>query len=248
MINPNQLGRSPFPAGASQWMLVGLRGGAVVTPPFDPTSIAGLKPWLKADALSLSDGDPVTTWADSSGSGYDVASSGAQRPIYHTGIVNGKPALQFVSVVSQFMQAKTSLGISQPDTIFIVAKTVGGGSGRLIDVATGARQLLDVDDPATGHFRIFAGTLLADAVNYDGAFHVFAAVFNGASSFGYVDGTQTITGNAGSAGVGNLVIGSDTTAAFMTGYIAEVLIYNSALSGTDRGNVETYLKTKYAIP
>ena len=25
MINPNQLGRSPFPASASQWMLVGLR-------------------------------------------------------------------------------------------------------------------------------------------------------------------------------------------------------------------------------
>jgi hypothetical protein len=31
MINPNQLGRSPFPAHASQWMLVGLRGGAVAT-------------------------------------------------------------------------------------------------------------------------------------------------------------------------------------------------------------------------
>jgi hypothetical protein len=32
MINPNQLGRSPFPAGASQWMLVGLRGGPVAPP------------------------------------------------------------------------------------------------------------------------------------------------------------------------------------------------------------------------
>jgi hypothetical protein len=31
MINPNKLGRSPFPASASQWMLVGLRGPLVAT-------------------------------------------------------------------------------------------------------------------------------------------------------------------------------------------------------------------------
>jgi hypothetical protein len=35
---------------------------------------------------------------------------------------------------------------------------------------------------------------------------------------------------------------------FWNGDIAEVLVYNNALSSTNRGNVETYLKSKYGIP
>lgn len=42
--------------------------------PFDPTTVPGLKLWLKADALVLSDGDQVITWTDSSGSGNDANS------------------------------------------------------------------------------------------------------------------------------------------------------------------------------
>ena len=49
----------------------GLGSGSV----FDPTTVANLQVWLKADALSLSDGGLVSLWPDSSGNDNDAVSA-----------------------------------------------------------------------------------------------------------------------------------------------------------------------------
>jgi hypothetical protein len=59
MINPNKLGRSPFPASASQWMLVGLRG--TVTPPADVHLLNTLVSYWKLDEASGTRNDTVAT-------------------------------------------------------------------------------------------------------------------------------------------------------------------------------------------
>lgn len=62
----------------------------------DLTEITDLKAWYKADEIGgLSDGDPVTTWSDSSGNSVDLSQTGSARPTYKTSIINGLPVVRF---------------------------------------------------------------------------------------------------------------------------------------------------------
>ena len=55
----------------------------------------------------------------------------------------------------------------------------------------------------------------------------------------------TVFGTPGNkTGIGRNVIGSTAAG---DEYIAEVLVYNSSLSSTDRGNVQAYLAAKYGL-
>jgi hypothetical protein len=61
-----------------------------------PDNLADLRAWYKADAITgLSDGDPVSTWADSSGGGYDLTQTSTARPLYQTSTLNGLPVIEF---------------------------------------------------------------------------------------------------------------------------------------------------------
>jgi hypothetical protein len=75
-----------------------------VTPPtwlhwpasWTPADLADLRAWYKADAITgLSDGDPVSTWSDSSGGGYDLTQTSTARPLYQTNTLNGLPVVEF---------------------------------------------------------------------------------------------------------------------------------------------------------
>ena len=58
-------------------------------------AVSGLRQWIKARGLSLSDGDPVSSATDASGNGFHGTASGSQRPIFRTNILNGQPAFEF---------------------------------------------------------------------------------------------------------------------------------------------------------
>lgn len=62
-----------------------------------PLDIPGCVLWLDASQIvGLADGDPVTTWPDLSGGGYDaIQVAPALKPIYRTGIQNGLPVVRF---------------------------------------------------------------------------------------------------------------------------------------------------------
>lgn len=71
-----------------------------------PIDLAGLQQWVRADALSLSDGDPVSTWPDDSGNSRDFtqATSGA-RPTFRTNIVNGLPVVRSDGTTDRMVSA-----------------------------------------------------------------------------------------------------------------------------------------------
>src|SRR3989344_4645836 len=62
-----------------------------------PDTIAGGPTlWLKTSNLELNDGDPVVTWEDMSGNGYDVTqATGANQPTYQTSYIGEQPAVLF---------------------------------------------------------------------------------------------------------------------------------------------------------
>jgi hypothetical protein len=91
---------------------------------FSPAGVAGLKVWLKADAIvGLADTDPVSTWSDSSGQGNDGTASLTVRPLYRTGIVNGKPVVRFDGV-NDVLNLPNSFSAFTAGTAFVVVKIV----------------------------------------------------------------------------------------------------------------------------
>ena len=55
-----------------------------------PLDIPGCALWLDASQLALADNDPVATWPDLSGNGYDATQATAEnRPTFKAGIQNG---------------------------------------------------------------------------------------------------------------------------------------------------------------
>src|SRR5215471_9045052 len=213
-----------------------------------PDKISGLKAWWKADSLGLTDGTAVSSWGDSSASGIALTqATSANQPIFKTNILNGNPVVRFDGIDDR-LRAASTLGLSQPNTIFIVVGNWNSSTaGNLVDVATGdgARQLVAYDTGVALGF--YAGTgFVSDAPATHPGYICISALFNGASSTINVNGTQVLTGNPGSNGLGQPTIGSDGGNAF-GGDIAEIIVFNRALTAAERANVENYLGNKYGI-
>lgn len=215
-------------------------------PAFTPTDISGLSVWLKADALVLSDADPVSSWTDSSGNARHAtqATSGA-RPTYRTGVVNAKPVVRFDGTDDWLSAAFT---LNQPYTMLVVAKhnvfpgtqqdILDGGNGNPVPFRTQSTQR-----------TIYAGTFLTLAAGLDTSWHIAQGTYSGAASSLRVDG------GAGASGVdiGNLAAGGVTVGASFgggqpfNGDVAEVLVYNKALSAYEIEKCGLYLAAKYAL-
>lgn len=95
---------------------------------------SGLVVDWRASALSLADGDPVGSWAPSTGSGTLTASGGA-RPTYRaTGSPAGGPAVEFLASSSQRLTLAGVAGLptaANPGTVIAIVSRLRpvGGAG-----------------------------------------------------------------------------------------------------------------------
>lgn len=216
---------------------------------FNPLGLSGLQLWLDASAITgLADADPVGTWADLSGNGNDATqATAAKKPVYKVNILNGRPVVRFDGTDDELRTG--DLALSQPNTLVLVGKVsiaLTADQG-LFDGQGTSRHLLAADDPSDD-WRIFAGNLLASANAVDTSFHVFTAIYDGASSLLRKEGTQILSGNAGAQALGVATIGALAASVnFLNGDIAEVIVYNRALSTAEQQRVERYLSVKYGI-
>lgn len=214
---------------------------------FKPTDIAGCVLWVAADSIvGLSNGDPVSTWADLSGNGYNFTQTGGQRPTYNTGVLNGKPVLTFVSANTQYMTTGgVNPVVNQAYTCFVVVKVTGALFQCFLDGGTNATGIVRIDAGNTG-YQIYAGNVGAVSATPSN-FNYLGAIFNGASSNLYVNGTSNPV-DAGGSGIAGVTLGAQGSGAgLLDGQIAEVIYYNSALSGGNITLVNTYLSTKYGL-
>jgi len=219
---------------------------------FSPLSIAGLQLWLKADAITgLVDSDPVTTWSDSSGNGNDATQATASRkPTYKTAIQNGKPVVR-VDGVDDWMDV-SSLSIAGGSySVFCVFSSSDVVGKYLLDSSTGRFVFRPVGDIAGGIGWYDEGwKFVSDS--FTPAFQILTWVLR-AGELGEVFrndvslGTATYA-QAGIGGVTRIMASSDAlSTSHLTADIAEILLYNSALSTANRQSVENYLNSKWAI-
>jgi hypothetical protein len=209
--------------------------------PFSPTDITGCELWCAAYKLTgLADGDPVSTFTDQSGTG-DAASTGSNRPTYKTGIVNGLPVCRFDGSDDRFTMGNRVL--SDFSAFFVVKST---GDGALLGGGSFFPQLrygetaneLSTED---GSNHPFSSTLGTAQGNWS---YVAFLRSSGTVTF-YQGGTSYGTGTLSGSQTFNLIGAFIATSNALSGDLAEVILYNSALGTTDRQSVESYLNSTY---
>lgn len=192
----------------------------------------------------LSDGDKIASCPDLSGNGRDAAQEEeAKQPLYKTGILNDKPVMRFDGE-DDFLQA-TGFTLEQPNTIFVVGTQSSSGFENFVD-GTSVTKRHSVYRGGTNEWGMIAGTgLLGGTADKDP--HVHGAVFNGASSDRRVDGVSVASGDAGATAAEGINLGAryDGTAGFLSGDLAEVLVFDRLLSAAEIEQVEAYLKSKW---
>jgi hypothetical protein len=239
---------------------------ANVAAQFSPTDLSGLSLWLKADAGVTLSGSNVTAWTDQSGNGNNAIANTFEEPTFISSFLNGNPTIEFDGR-GQIMQiAGTNsldfLSISS----FIVLKYLGQGTENNIVYIKNANAGSPQDEAMYG--------LVANNSDYvsfsqnvngwsdhqtqidirDSIPRILSMTYDGINQNVYSNGSFSNTFNIGgniATSTGLLQIGgynkSFDSAEYFYGQIAEIIMYNRAVTSTERQQVESYLNTKYAI-
>jgi hypothetical protein len=222
-----------------------------VTAVSSPLDLAGCALWLDgADSSAASmtlDGTSLDAWKDKSGNGRDFTAAGAARPTLTAAGLNG------LSVVTldgndQMTNATNIVGLTSV-SMFAVAFNDGSQFGGVISSTAGTDSSpgLLVDQ---FHFACRGLANLSRGTSGSGPIVATGIVSSGASAVFYGGLQADADAASGSlAAVTTTAIGTyrQTAANFLTGYIAEIVIFNTALSTTDRARVEAYLAAKWGI-
>ncbi|MCL4549143.1 MAG: T9SS type A sorting domain-containing protein [Bacteroidetes bacterium] len=214
-----------------------------------------LKLHLRSDLAVTSSGSAVSTWGDVSGFDNDASqSTSANQPTLVSNSMNGNPVIRFNGTNSKLtLPTSATLGIqSNPYEMFVVGKSSSNNVQFLI--AGGYENFEYHLNGASGTRFIPVNSTFIDigsAGNYtDGNAHIFSARASSSGGAVRVDGTDggTSVSNILSSNSGNLLLGvrSDGTY-YLNGDIAEVILYNTNLSTSDRSTVEHYLANRYGI-
>lgn len=219
-------------------------------------SVAGLNLWLKADAITgKNNGDPVSTWSDSSTVGRHATSAATKEPLYIANAINGKPALRFDGV----NDSMNITDLSTSWTVIFVGKQItspgaysqyisGTELFRYSGTSQGSVNPLQwyMYAPGWGSWQTVAASpgTSYHIHTYRGTTALFESFFDGAPAFSY-----PAAGGSYAAGyintIGNYF--SDAAARWLNGEIAEVIAYSGTLTEAERKRIEGYLKAKYGL-
>lgn len=232
--------------------------------------LTGLKLWLKGDAGVTLSGPNVTTWADQSGNSNNyVQATGGQQPTVTSAALNGRPAITFDGS-SQFLTSPFQIGGAK--TVVIVRKlaSVPGASTiceayTLKDASNNFSEAMFFNFSGYQPYSLchnlngLTSPTVGDAAALDTSWHVGIDTYNGGANTSTSSYTltldsvsQTLLASAAFNRISTdlVTLGARATSAnvgssFAPVQIAEVLIYDHVLSGTDMTAVESYLNVRY---
>lgn len=226
------------PSLAKGGSIVAYWGNPTASATVMPNSLGGLAMWLKADSLTLTDGATVSAWTDSSGNSRNATlSQGA--PTFETNELNGKPVVRFGANGDSGFTFPTMTNIR---TVFWVVKE------------TAAAPHFLLGDDTTYHFhRGVSGGTLWDATYASANIRNGTTKLNGTA----VNGTTMPLGSgwklvslvtAGNVEASRLSRDRSIAGRSWDGDVAEVIVYDRALTANEELLVGGYLAQKYALP
>lgn len=208
---------------------------------------SAMKLWLRADAGITQTSGSVTSWADQSNSGYTASLAlGANSPTLNSTLVNGTAGIAFDG--SDYLLLSGSL--TSYRTLFIVYQDTSTAA-----YVTPVGSIYNT--PQTG--GSYHGAV-NDATLFDGDQYTNIATRNGAiisngtattSAIGRPDAwslntymaTATLTNRVTTIGADN----SQSVSRAINGGIAEILLYDRALTSPELNAVGAYLGPKYSL-
>jgi hypothetical protein len=214
------------------------------------------------------DGDTVARWEDQSGSGYHVTQATlASRPVLKTGIRNSKNAIRFDGSNDGLVSANIVENNLSAMTCFIVAYIAGFGGGSLGRYFDRSNQRIWLSNGSGSTSRLFvnAPTGLPDLGHETalssiatGNWYLNSGRWDGGTSY-LTNVSQRINRSASTRGnsqtfvppsVANTVYGIGNRPILDRGFdgdIAELIIYNQALTTEQIDSVEVYLSAKWGF-
>jgi hypothetical protein len=218
--------------------------------PFAPTDITGCKLWLDAGTLT-GGGTGVggsNFWTDGSGQGNHASAPAVDgfSPKCYSGVANGLNVVRFNTDQSYAVTLPDFLSGLSAASVFAVIRTTGTGNNWQNWNTDG-----DTDfHPWSGDGNLYCGLgsttrkSCGSPVTSVAAFHLFGVTSAAGAWTMRLNQTQQFTTGSNTVGftatpkLGNGIWAGD---------LAEVIVYDSALGGTDRGSVEDYLGGKYNL-
>lgn len=238
-----------------------------------PSDISGLVLWLKPESLSGADGTAISQWDDSSANAWHATNSvSGGQPYITNAVINGYNAAYFDGGDSlRLSGASVSILRNKPGCSVLAVvnrNTTAAGDKYILHIQRNAAVYARFLVGLTGNTNVTAGgrRLDTDSFAYFGSAHpsplatwyVHEAIGNYSDSHALtlVNATPVHTNTAwltdgntqdtDSANM-NTVGGASSALNLWIGWIAELVVYDAALSESDRQTVEGYLRNKYAI-
>lgn len=228
--------------------------------PNDASISGSLKGWYKADAEAYADNDPVGTITDQSGGSRNLTQAAAgSKPIFKTAILNSQPVYRFdgtddivasTAVMSDFIA-------NNAYTVFVVGSAVSIGTN---GASTYNNDAFVADSKGYFGFNLKSvGTF--HVYNWDGsddkttntlstnAFHIIQGRHESGNIISQIDAdaeNSVASGNTADL-TGTFRAGIGLSNSFANVDIAEIIVYNTALTGLQRAGISKYLVDKYAL-
>jgi hypothetical protein len=215
--------------------------------------------WYRTDAglSGTNDGDPIFLWDDLSGNGNTMTQGNpSQRPIFKTGVLQGRDALRFSNASDQLLNRSGALGVSgNLHEAFIVMKASTWVNGMVLLALDAANTMTFAGNNSIAGFYVY--TLTPHGLNLDSG--------DGSSPVPHImrirkaTGQQYLTigtviedgtGNSGVYTIDKICLGAQSSSDVATtfnGDIGEVLIYNGNLSVADVNQVKSYLQGRWGL-
>ena len=240
---------------------------SAVNTTFSPTTISGLQLWLDASdpnntGTAPSNGSTISTWYDRSGNGRNATANSAIT--YNTsGLSSGKAALTFLASNPRWLTGSINITTNVMTVFHIFSyETSSSSYGRILGMSSGP-SAFDYDvgffsnarDNGANTFSFYRNPVnMKQSVTpstpflcdfwYDGT-NQYETLHNGSSTSNISSASLSSNFN-----ISYYAIAANTNIAdtqYLTGSISEIIIFNTALSTTDRQTVEGYLSWKWGL-
>lgn len=228
---------------------------------FTPASISGLVAWYKADVGVTTSSGNVSAWADQGGNGYNLSGTpvGGQSPTVTAGGLNGLDILNWPNStngnLSTGAAAVTLGGTGSQASVFVVMRYTGNNNSRVVSYSVGgsdtaANAFISQFVSASTTINGFSNGVKGALTTTNNTWAQVGSIFDGTNNTLYLNnvaGTPVSSTNSFSATGGLNVGGTPSGGNQYIGDIAEIVIYNVALTGTDRSNLAAYFFARWGV-
>lgn len=229
-----------------------------------PTSISNLVRWYQGTSVITNNGAPITNWPDSStnavpmvGTAFYSAGGAGQPSVYFdgvstfmtnlSGITNGTNFTIFVASVNPFENSNSPSPVLCAGYAVLSVSQWSGGFYLLPCIGQDASG---VGPQIYSEFNTLTNlTGSSQAISGGSPLNIFAVEYDGNNPMCYINGVPGTAFNTGTTTpqpCGGFVVGANGVGSqYFKGFVPEIIIYNRALTLTERERVTVYLMKKY---